>query len=97
MTQIRITNLVGQTPISVYVADVYGNNKTFIGTITDIPTTMIYEYPPSLFDGAPSIMLILQDANGTEKFQILDGVTGCTFNVYFEMVGCTTNMIINPE
>lgn len=99
MTQIRISNLTGSTPINIYVADIYGNNKNYIGQITGTTTTpappTIYRYPPSLFDNAPSIMLILSDSKGVEKFKILDGITGCTFNVLFEMSGCTTQLIIS--
>jgi hypothetical protein len=99
MTQIRITNLTGSTPIDIYVADVYGNSRSYIGQITGNTTTLapptIYEYPSSLFDYAPSIMLILSDSTGVEKFKILDGVSGCTFNVIFEISGCTTQLIIS--
>jgi hypothetical protein len=98
MTQIRISNLTGSTPINVYVADIYGNNRSFVGQITGgtIPTPpTIYQYPPSLFDMAPSIMLIMSDSRGVEKFKILDGVSGCTFNIILEMSGCTTQLIIS--
>jgi hypothetical protein len=98
MTQIRISNLSGSTPINIYVADIYGNNKTFIGEITgnlNITPPIIYQYPPSIFDNAPSIMLILSDYRGIEKYKILDGVSGCTFNVLLELSGCTTQLIIN--
>ena len=98
MNQIRITNVTGSTPINIYVADIYGNNKTYVGQITgstdNIPPD-VYNYPPSLFDDAPSIMLIMVDSNGVEKSKILEGISGCTFNVVFEMVGCTTQLIIS--
>jgi hypothetical protein len=98
MTQIRILNITGTTPIDIYVADIYGNNRSFVGQITGGTTPApptIYQYPPSIFDMAPSIMLIMSDSTGVEKFKILDGVSGCTFNVIIEMSGCTTQLIIN--
>jgi hypothetical protein len=98
MTQVRITNVTGSTPIDIYVADIYGNNKTYVGQITgstdNIPPDD-YSYPPSLFDYSPSIMLIMVDSNGVEKSKMIEGVSGCTFNVVFEMAGCTTQLIIN--
>ena len=69
MTQIRIEAVSGATPINVYVADVYGNNQSLIGTITNtgvIPPAARF-YPPSLFNTAPAIMVKLIDANGCEK------------------------------
>ena len=74
MTQIRIEAVSGTTPINVYVADIYGNNQSLIGTITNtgvIPPAARF-YPPSLFNTAPAIMVKLIDANGCEKFDILD-------------------------
>lgn len=98
MTQIRISNLSGTVPINIYVADVYGNNKSLIGQITgktELSSPIIYQYPPSIFDEAPSIMLILSDSRNVEKYKILNGVSGCTFNVLLELSGCTTQLIIN--
>jgi hypothetical protein len=83
MTQIRIEAVSGTTPISVYVSDIYGNNQTLIGTITNtgvIPPAARF-YPPSLFDSAPQIMLTLIDNNGCQKFQILDCSFGCGFTI----------------
>ena len=98
MTQIRISNLSGSTPISIYVADIYGNNKSLVGQITGTTATIpdiIYEYPPNIFSGAPAIMLILTDSRNVEKRTILEGISGCTFNVIFESSGCTTSLLIN--
>lgn len=76
MTQIVITNATGLTPIEVYVADFNGNYKTFLGSITG---TTIIPVPPQQsflptpnFDTISKIMLILRDANGCEKFKIID-------------------------
>ena len=81
MTQIRIEAVSGSVPISVFVSDIYGNNSTLIGTITNtgvIPPAARF-YPPSLFNSAPQIMVTLIDNNGCEKFVILDCSFGCGF------------------
>lgn len=99
MTQIRITNIEGKAPISIYVSDIFGNDKTLIGEITGTTTNpappVIYQYPPSSFDGATSILLTLEDSYGNEKSKLLTGTYGCSFNVIFEMVDCTSEFIIN--
>lgn len=77
MTQIQLTAITGYTPIDVYVADYYGNNVTFVGQITSpagpnpAPPTISFVVP-SLFDGAPTIMIILNDANGCQVFKLVD-------------------------
>lgn len=80
MAKISLTNVTGDTPISVYVADYYGNNKQFLGIITGdtmfpVPPEQNY-FPNSIFDSAPTIMLILQDINGCEKFKLIDCSVG---------------------
>ena len=76
MIEIEFTEVSGTTPIDVYVADVRGENKTFMGQITGVTTNpvppVVYEYPPSLFDGASSLMIILSASNGCEMFKIID-------------------------
>lgn len=73
MTQISITGVTGSSlPIDVYVADYYGNNKTYLGQITGSTPPTVYEYPPSLFDTIPTIMLILSGSDGCEKFKIIN-------------------------
>jgi hypothetical protein len=99
MTQVRITYVIGEPPISVYVSDIYGNNKSLIGVITGgtanpVPP-VVYQNPPTIFNGSPSILLTMEDTYGNEKSKILSGTYGCTFNVIFEMVGCTSEFIIN--
>ena len=96
MTQVRIESVSGAVPILVYVADVYGNNQSLIGTITNtgvIPPAARF-YPPSLFNSAPAIMLKLVDINGCEKFVILDCTFGCTFQITVEMASCVVNIDI---
>jgi hypothetical protein len=98
MTQIRITEISGGTfPISVYISDVYGNNKFLIGTINEGPVPPVVTYNsviPSIFNTAPEIMLTLLDNNGCEIFKLLDCTFGCAFNIIIEMIPFTVNLII---
>lgn len=96
MTQIRITEISGATyPVSVFIADVYGNNKTLLGIITsgDAPnppyTTVNYTNQiPSIFETCPSIMLICEDSSGCQVFKILDCTFGCYFDVTIVLADC---------
>ena len=98
MTQVRITDISGGTyPISVYIADVYGNNQTLLGTINPGPVPPIVEYNtviPSIFNTAPQIMLMMVDANGCSLFKILDCTFGCTFQITIQLADCVVNMDI---
>lgn len=98
MTQVRITEISGGTyPISVYIADVYGNNQTLLGSISPGPVPPIVEYNtviPSIFNTAPQIMLMMVDANNCSIFKILDCTFGCTFQITIEMADCVVNMDI---
>ena len=99
MNQIRIEAVSGATPISVYVADVYGNNRALLGTITNtgvIPPADRF-YPPSLFSTAPAVMVILIDDDGCEKFQILDCSFGCGFDISVELASCVVNIIVTED
>ncbi len=76
MTQVVITNASGLTPIEVYVADFNGNYRTYLGSITG---TTIVPVPPEVsflpgpqFNTITTIMLILRDANGCEKFKLIN-------------------------
>lgn len=97
MTQIRIDMISGGTfPINVYIADIYGNNKTFLNVIDPGPVPPIVTYNtiiPPLFSTAPSIMLILEDSNGCEIFKILECTFGCTFEITISLVDCIVNLI----
>lgn len=91
--------VTGTVPILVYVADVYGNNQTLIGTITNtavIPPAARF-FPPTLFDGAPAVMIKLIDANGCEKFQILDCTFGCGFDISVELASCVVNITVSES
>lgn len=99
MTQVRITNISGGTyPINVYIADVYGNNQSLLGTIatgTTVPPTVYFNTViPSIFETAPEIMLLLVDANGCQVFKILQCTFGCTFQITIEMESCVVDINI---
>ena len=98
MTQVRIDEISGGTyPISVYIADVYGNNRTLLGVIGTGPVPPTVDYNtviPTIFNTAPEIMLLLVDGNDCEIFKILDCTFGCTFNITIELVSCTVNINI---
>jgi len=97
MIQVRITSISGGTyPINVYIADVYGNNKSLLGTISSgVPPTVSYNSViPAIFDTAPEIMLILTDSSGCEVFQILDCTFGCSFAITIELASCIVDMTI---
>lgn len=99
MVQVRITEISGGTyPISVYIADVYGNNQFLLGTLavgTNVPPTLNYNTTiPSIFQTAPEIMLKMIDANGCEIFKILDCTFGCAFNITVQLASCIVNINI---
>jgi hypothetical protein len=101
MTQVRITEISGGTyPISVYIADVYGNNQTFLGTINPGPVPPVVEYNttiPSIFETAPQIMLMMVDANNCSIFKLLDCTFGCTFQITIELASCIVNIDIEES
>jgi hypothetical protein len=97
MIQVRIASISGGTyPINVYIADVYGNNKSLLGTISSgVPPTVEYNSViPAIFDTAPEIMLILSDSSGCEVFQILDCTFGCAFAITIELASCVVDITI---
>jgi hypothetical protein len=61
MTQVRIDLISGGTfPVSVYIADVYGNNQSLLGVIGSGPVPPVVKYNstiPAIFNTAPQIML----------------------------------------
>jgi hypothetical protein len=96
MTQIRIEAVTGATPISVYVADVYGNNQSLLGTITNtgvIPPAERF-FPPALFDTAPAVMVKMVDSNGCEKFEIIDCSFGCGFDISVTLSDCIVTISV---
>jgi len=101
MTQVRIDSISNGTyPISVYIADYYGNNQFLLGTINagPVPPTISYNSTiPSIFNTAPAIMLKLVDALGCEVFQILDCTFGCAFEITIQLVDCVVNMTIQES
>lgn len=101
MTQVRITEISGGTyPINVYIADVYGNNQTLLGTISAGPVPPTVEYNttiPSIFNTAPQIMLLMVDANNCNIFKLLDCTFGCTFQITIELASCIVNIDIEES
>ena len=105
MRQIRITDISGATyPVDVYIADVYGNYQTYLGTITsaDTPnppfTSVNYTTQiPSIFNTAPSIMLLLVDSVGCNILKILDCTFGCYFDIVIELASCSFTLNITPN
>lgn len=101
MTQVRIDSISGGTyPISVYIADYYGNNSFLLGTISGgpVPPTVTYNSViPSIFNTAPQIMLKLIDSLGCEVFQILDCTFGCAFNITIQLADCIVNMTVQES
>jgi hypothetical protein len=96
MTQIRIEAVTGATPISVYVADVYGNYQSLLGTITNtgvIPPAERF-FPPSLFNTAPAVMVKMIDNNGCEKFEIIDCSFGCGFDISVTLSDCIVTISV---
>lgn len=99
MTQIRIEAVTGSTPISVYIADIYGNNQSLLGIITNtgvIPPAKRY-IPPSIFDTAPAVMVKLIDNRGCEKFKILDCSFGCGFDIEVRLASCVVTMSVTQD
>jgi len=101
MTQIRIDEISGGTyPISVYIADVYGNNRSLLGTIGTGPVPPTVDYNtviPTIFNTAPEIMLLLVDDNDCEVFKILDCTFGCAFEITVNLVSCVVNITITEQ
>jgi hypothetical protein len=101
MVQIRITEISGGTyPISVYIADAYGNNQYLLATLSSGPVPPVLTYNstiPSIFETAPELMLKLIDANNCEIFKLLDCTFGCAFEITIEMASCIVNINITQS
>lgn len=105
MRQIRITEISGATyPVDVYISDINGNYQTYLGTITSSeapnPPFSSVNYTtqiPSVFNTAPSIMLLLIDDLGCKLFKILDCTFGCYFDIVIELTNCSFGLKITPN
>lgn len=101
MVQVRLDLITGATyPVSVYIADVYGNNQTLIGTINPgpVPPTISYNSViPSIFNSAPQVMLIIVDADNCQTFKILDCTFGCAFAITVQAVSCIVDITVTVE
>lgn len=99
MVQVRLDFISGASyPVSVFIADVYGNNKSLLGTIAAGPVPPEINYNsviPAIFQTAPQIMLILEDSAGCSVFKILDCVFGCAFNITVQLADCIVNISIS--
>jgi hypothetical protein len=69
---VTITSLNASLPANIFIADYYGNNRTFVGSIT--ATTQV----PSTFDfslsagSVPMVTLIVVDSQGCESNSKID-------------------------
>lgn len=101
MTQIRITEISGGTfPVSVFIADVYGNNETLLGTISSGPVPPVVKYNtvvPPIFSTAPEIMIRLVDGNGCQVIKLLTCTFGCAFEITIELGSCVVDMSIQQS
>lgn len=99
MVQVRIDFISGASyPVSVFIADVYGNNESLLGIINPGPVPPEVQYNsviPPIFQTAPQIMLILRDSSGCELFKILDCTFGCAFDITVSLVDCIVNISIS--
>jgi hypothetical protein len=96
MARIEIDSITGTSPYNVYVSDVYGNNTTYIGTIgSAVPPAQFYYLPP-IFNYAPAIMLTITDANGCEKFEIIECRYGCGFAIQILATDCIFTIAFDP-
>jgi hypothetical protein len=90
MRQVRITLISGATyPIEVFIADIYGNNRSLLGTISSgpVPPTVTYNTViPSIFNTAPEVMLLMVDSEGCETFKILECTYGCAFEIIISLL-----------
>ena len=98
MNQIRIIDIYGGTyPINVYISDIYGNNRSLLGSVNSGPVPPVVYFDsviPSIFLTADQIMLSLTDDNGCEIFKILDCLYGCNFEISIQLVSCLLNILI---
>lgn len=101
MVQVRIDFISGATyPVKVYIADVYLNNKSLLGTISTgpVPPTVSYNSViPPIFYSAPQIVLILEGDNGCEVFKVLDCTFGCAFDITVQLVDCIVSIVISES
>lgn len=101
MTQIRITEISGGTfPVSVFIADVYGNNETLLATISSGPVPPVVEYNtviPLIFSTAPEIMLRLVDGDNCQVIKLLTCTFGCAFQITIELASCVVNIDIQES
>jgi hypothetical protein len=96
MARIEIISITGTSPYYVYVSDVYGNNKSYVGTIGSAVPPAEYFYLPTIFNNAPAIMLTIIDSNGCEKFEIIECRYGCGFAIQIVASDCIFTIAFDP-
>jgi len=65
MTNIIFTSLSGDTPLSIYVSDVFGGNETYLGQVNILPIVGGVTFNlPEIFHSAPQVTIIVQDNTG---------------------------------
>lgn len=75
MSKIQVNIIDGATyPVSIYISDIYGNNKTFVGTVTSGPVPPIIDFTnlPPIFNTAPAVMITMVDSSLCEKVEIIE-------------------------
>lgn len=86
-TKLYITSLSGTSPYTFYVCGTDLNNCTLIGTGDTTSPTLTFTLP-SIFAGAPQVILKMVDSNNCETFKLLNCYVSCPFDVIIESVEC---------
>lgn len=68
MSLITITDITGSLPINVYVADYYGNNRSYLGQITGYSSTEFF-LSATTYNNVPLVSAILIDSDGCERVE----------------------------
>lgn len=70
--QITITSYTGTTPVDVYVADTYGNNRAYVGQITAaVPPNVTFSLP-SGYTTVPMVSIVMVENGGCESTEKYD-------------------------
>ena len=85
--KLYITSVTGTAPFSFYMCGLDLNNCTFVGSGNTTSPTLTFNLP-SIFVGAPQIILKMIDGNNCEVFKVLTCDTTCPFDIIIEAVDC---------
>lgn len=70
--QITITSYTGSTPVDVYVADTYGNNRAYVGQInSSVPPSVTFSLPTG-YTTVPMVSIVMVETNGCESTEKYD-------------------------